>query len=59
VEMMNLTREHRLWLDMIIAAQLYLEELSEDNIQEFYGSDYYKALKDYIREVKYTGIEEV
>jgi hypothetical protein len=35
--------------DMVLLAERALEELTEDEIQELYGSDYYFELKRYIK----------
>lgn len=39
----------KLFIDMIILAKYALEEMTEEEIQENYGSDYYHWLKKYIR----------
>jgi len=43
-------KEKELLLDMTILARMALSELTEDEIQEWYGSDYFHELKEYIRE---------
>lgn len=47
---MKITRKNRLILDMLILARLKLEEMSENEIQENYGSDYYWELKKYLKD---------
>lgn len=43
-------KEKELLLDMTILARMALSELTEDEIQEWYGSDYFNDLKEYIKE---------
>ena len=43
-------KEKELLLDMTILARMALSELTEDEIQEWYGSDYFNELKKYIKE---------
>lgn len=45
--------EDELFNDMVILAKLGFESLTEDEIQEWYGSDYYAKLKKYICESGY------
>lgn len=40
--------EQQLFSDLLILAKLGFESLTEDEIQEWYGSDYYARLKKYL-----------
>jgi hypothetical protein len=46
---MKISRKNRLFIEMKVLAERALEDLTEDEIQEFYGSDYYCELKNYIK----------
>jgi hypothetical protein len=50
---MKLTHEYRMWLDIMIIAELYLEEMTDEEIQEQFGSDYYAELKKHIKKIKF------
>lgn len=43
-------RKSSLFFDMRHLASMMLDELTEDEIQEWYGSDYYVELKKYIKQ---------
>jgi hypothetical protein len=55
----KLTRRQELFIEMVILAEQYLEEMSEDEIQENFGSDYYYELKKFCRKVKFIDIDGV
>lgn len=46
---MKIGRKGQLFFDMRHLASLMLDELTEDEIQEWYGSDYFAELKKYIK----------
>lgn len=41
-------KEFELFLDLLILAKIGFETLTEDEIQEWYGSDYYSELKKFL-----------
>ena len=44
-------RNDQLFLDVIHLAELGFESLTEHEIQEWYGSDYYVELRKYLKSV--------
>lgn len=46
---MKISRKNRLFIEMHYLAIRALEELTEEEIQELYGSDYYQELSQYIK----------
>jgi hypothetical protein len=45
--------EDQLFEDMVLLAKLGFESLTEEEIQEWYGSDYYVKLKKYLYQCGY------
>jgi hypothetical protein len=43
-------KEKEMLFDMVILAMMAMSELTVDEIQKWYGSDYYNELKKYVRE---------
>ena len=49
-------KEFELFLDLLILAKIAFETLTEDEIQEWYGSDYYAELKKFLYQGEARGL---
>ena len=48
---MSLSKERQLFIDMVVLAQCSFEELTDEEIQNLYGSDYHHEMKMYLRSI--------